>query len=180
LASADSFWLEEGAKTPGIIVRRSTEIICRLLRPPAVGQPLAFRSHGHSWSPILRKVSEGWGTRRTHTVLDDQNGFRVTRRRWSSNSKWENNEVFSTVPPGREETKIAQGETLGKHSNKGFPPRRGGVKAPCRPWIQWHKHSIRPYGAEDILFASYPGLRYACPGLFSMAPYGSRPMGRSA
>jgi hypothetical protein len=26
------------------------------------------------------------------------------------------------------------------------------------------------------LFASYPGLRSACPGLFSMAPYGSRPV----
>jgi hypothetical protein len=28
----------------------------------------------------------------------------------------------------REESKIAQGETLGKRSAEGFPPRRGGVK----------------------------------------------------
>jgi hypothetical protein len=36
-ASASSFRLENGAKTPRIIVRRSKEIICKLLRPPAVG-----------------------------------------------------------------------------------------------------------------------------------------------
>ena len=41
------------------------------------------------------------------------------------------------------------------------------------------ERSIRPSGADDLLLASDPGLRYACPGLFSMAPYGSRPMGCS-
>ena len=35
----------------------------------------------------------------------------------------------------REDTKIAQGETLGKHSTERFPPRRGGVKAQHRHWI---------------------------------------------
>ena len=35
----------------------------------------------------------------------------------------------------KEESKIAQGETLGKRSAEGFPPRRGGVKARHRHWI---------------------------------------------
>jgi hypothetical protein len=36
--------------------------------------------------------------------------------------------------------------------------------------------SHRPSRADDPRFAPYPGLRCACPGLFSMAPYGSRLM----
>jgi hypothetical protein len=32
------------------------------------------------------------------------------------------------IPPGREDRKIAQGETLGKCSTERYPPRRGGVK----------------------------------------------------
>jgi hypothetical protein len=52
------------------------------------------------------------------------------------------------------------------------------VKASCRHWIPQpaRERSIRPSGADDPFFASYPGLRCACPGLFSMAPYGSEPM----
>jgi len=50
-ASVSSFQLEDGAKTPRIIVRRSKEIICKLLRPSAVRQPLAYRSHGNLWPP---------------------------------------------------------------------------------------------------------------------------------
>jgi hypothetical protein len=78
----------------------------------------------------------------------------------------------------REETKIAQGEPLGKRSTEGFPPRRGGVKVQHIPGFRSprRERSIRPYGANISLFTSYPGLRYACPGLFSIAPYGSRPM----
>jgi hypothetical protein len=38
-------------------------------------------------------------------------------------------------PSRREESKIAQGETLEKRSAEGFPPRRGGVKAQHRHWI---------------------------------------------
>jgi hypothetical protein len=78
----------------------------------------------------------------------------------------------------REETKIAQGETLGKRSTEGFPPRRGGVKVQHIPGFRSprRERSIRPYGANISLFTSYPGLRYACSGLFSIAPYGSRPM----
>jgi len=69
LVPSDRFRLEEGAKTPGIIVRRITEIICKRLRPPAVGQSLAFRSHGHSWchpSQSTRRMGHsalrGWGS----------------------------------------------------------------------------------------------------------------------
>jgi len=35
----------------------------------------------------------------------------------------------------REETKVAQGETLGKRSAEEFPPRRGGAKAQHPTWI---------------------------------------------
>jgi hypothetical protein len=43
-----------------------------------------------------------------------------------SSSKWGSG-ASSAVPPGREESKIAQGETLGKGSTERFPPCRGGV-----------------------------------------------------
>jgi hypothetical protein len=73
------------------------------------------------------------------------------------------NVLFPCVPPGREEAKIAQGETLGKRSFVGFPPRRGGVK---RDWIEEDSmarrlHSLRPYEALCYL-CSIPRVPLRC------------------
>jgi|SRR5580658_9568223 hypothetical protein len=61
----------------------------------------------------------------------------------------------------REETKIAQGETLGKLAVAEFPPRRGGAnrKLDGRTLCSIRARSIRPYEADFLPSASYPGLR---------------------
>jgi hypothetical protein len=68
-------------------------------------------------------------------------------------------------PSRREDTKIAQGETLGKLAPAEFPPKRGGTK---RKLVEGMPEgfrdpscvrSIRPCSADFPLAASFPGLR---------------------
>jgi len=74
----------------------------------------------------------------------------------------------------REEAKIAQGGTLGMRSSDGF---RGGA----RLFIvaRFSAPFALPLWADFTSLGSYTGRRFACPGPFSMAPYGSEPMIRS-
>jgi hypothetical protein len=53
----------------------------------------------------------------------------------------------------REESKIAQGETLGKRSAEGFPPGRGGVKAQ-------HRHKI-PQSVVQVFDPPFQGGRFS-------------------
>src|SRR5580658_3817535 len=80
-------------------------------------------------------------------------------------------------PSRREDTKIAQGETLGKLAVAIFPPRRGGVKIDRKDYLV-NRAIVRSAPPGRIFLFLHPPQGFVRrgglhPGLFSLAPYGS-------
>lgn len=77
----------------------------------------------------------------------------------------------------REETRIAQGETLGEYSAKEHPPRRGGARRKRRDRSTIAEGNFAPpLRGGFSSFCILPRVPLALhPGLFSTTPYGSIP-----